>query len=134
MSVTSGFVALWLYVASSGLMALLRNVKIHKNSYLKEKVLRSCRDPNGKVISVLEISRTVPGYHRSLTSNLRSFSAFWFGALPLQLLGGGRREEAGLAKLLLLSECLPHTLPAGIPFLSSGPAPLENRLGYVSAR
>lgn len=42
MSVTLGFVALWLYVASSGLMALLRNVKIHKNSYLKEKLLPSC--------------------------------------------------------------------------------------------
>lgn len=33
MSVTPGFVALWLYVASCGLMALLRNVKIHKKLF-----------------------------------------------------------------------------------------------------
>lgn len=33
MSVTPGFVTLWLYVASSGLMPLLRNVKIHKKLF-----------------------------------------------------------------------------------------------------
>ena len=74
---TSGRVALWLYVAASGLMALLRNVTIHRNSYLKEKVLRSCRDPNGKVISVLEISRTDSSWVPSV-SHLQHQKLFWF--------------------------------------------------------
>lgn len=33
-----------------------------------------------------------------------------------------------------VSERFAPTFPAGVPFLSTGPAPLENRLGYVSAR
>ena len=81
MSVTPGFITLWLYVASSGLMALLRNVKIHKNSYLKEELL----------ISVLEISRTVSGYHLSHLQPQQLFlSLVWGTAFAVSGLGEAR--------------------------------------------
>lgn len=96
----------WLYVASPGLITLLRNVKSHKNSYWKEKVHIPAQIENNFSFRN-KINRTIPVHPLSLTSNHRSVSCFCLGAVPLQFLGEGRRGLAQMNRCPFLNAFLP---------------------------